>query len=398
MQGNSDFNILPSVDLHVTNKNPECLKESTIAPVQNGDRILVLLLSGIGDALMFTPSLDIIKQAYPDIHIDILTMFKGIADIFSSNPNITMVHHWDFLKESPLRTIHFLRSLGKNYSHTITAFPANRWHYAVVARAIGSRFRIGHTYLHDSLSQLNMLNNVRIKENDALHNCEENLRIASLLGCSIPHTIPGMSIHLTKDDLSFSDQWMMHHNLHEKSVLGIHAGSAIVKNQINKRWSPEYYAQVCAEAHAQLGLTTLLFGGPEELGLNQSIVEMIQEKQPDANPIIVETPTLTKSIALMKQCRAFISNDSGLMHCAAALQLPMIAIFGYTSHVHTAPWMNPKAKVARRDLACSPCFYFSPKPASCKYQGTDKEFTCIRDIQPDDIFRSLKHLIEHYKV
>jgi len=76
----------------------------------------------------------------------------------------------------------------------------------------------------------------------------------------------------------------------------------------------------------------------------------------------------------------------------------MIAIFGYTSHIHTAPWLNSKAIVARRDLSCSPCFYFSPKPASCQFEGTESVFTCIRDIQPQDIFRYLKQLIEQYKV
>jgi heptosyltransferase-2 len=394
MQTITDFTILSSNSLHVSINDASLLKENIRAQIKPGNRILILALSGIGDALMFSPALTILKKSFPNNDIDILTMFKGIADIFSTNPNISKVHFWNFLKESPIRSLRFLFSLRGVYSHTITAFPANRFHYAIVARLIGSKHRIGHRYLHNSISQLNALNNILLNERNELHNCEENIRIASTLGASIPEILPPMSLHITKEDQDYAVEWLAKHDFNkDSSLLGIHAGSAIVKNQINKRWNPEHYAELCAKASSDLGMNILLFGGPEEQSLNEQICAMIRNGHPSARIEIVQAPTLTKSLAIMNHCKAFISNDSGLMHCAAALQLPMIAIFGYTSHVHTAPWNNPKAVVARRDVSCSPCFYFSPKPASCQFEGTDKAFMCIRDISPMDIFHSLKQII-----
>jgi heptosyltransferase-2 len=370
------------------------LKEKIQAQIQPGDRILILALSGIGDALMFTPALRLLRDTFPHTQIDVLTMFKGIEDIFSANPDISNVLYWNFLKESPFNSLRFLFSLRGKYSHTITAFPANRFHYAIVSRLIGSKKRIGHHYIHDSVTQLNALNNILLDERNELHNCEENIRIASTLGARIPETLPPMSLHLTKEDQDYAVEWLAKHDLvKDSSLLGIHAGSAIVKNQINKRWNPEHYAELCAKASSDLGMNILLFGGPEEQGLNEQISTMIRNGHPSAKIEIVQASSLTKSLAIMNHCRAFISNDSGLMHCAAALQLPMIAIFSYTSHVHTAPWNNPKAVVARRDISCSPCFYFSPKPASCQFEGTENAFTCIRDISPMDIFHSLKQII-----
>jgi heptosyltransferase-2 len=87
------------------------LKENIRAQIKPEDRILILALSGIGDALMFTPALTILKTSFPNNDIEILTMFKGIADIFSTNPNISKVHFWNFLKESPIRSLRFLFSL-----------------------------------------------------------------------------------------------------------------------------------------------------------------------------------------------------------------------------------------------------------------------------------------------
>ena len=394
MQKITDLTILSSTSLHVSHDNPSLLLEEIKAEVKKGDRILILALSGIGDALMFTPALRLLRDTYPDTQIDVLTMFKGIEDIFSANPDISNVLYWNFLKESPIKSLKFIFSIRGTYSHTITAFPANRFHYAIVARLIGSKKRIGHRYIHDSVTQLNALNNILLDEINELHNCEENIRIASTLGASIPEILPPMSLHITKEDQDYAVKWLANHDfVQDSSLLGIHAGSAIVKNQINKRWNPEHYAELCAKASSDLGMNILLFGGPEEQALNEQISTMIRNGHPTAKIEIVQASTLTKSLAIMNHCKAFISNDSGLMHCAAALQLPMIAIFGYTSHVHTAPWNNPNAVVARRNLSCSPCFYFSPKPASCQFEGTANAFTCIRDISPMDIFFSLKQII-----
>ena len=394
MQKITDLTILSSTSLHVSHDNPSLLLEEIKAEVKKGDRILILALSGIGDALMFTPALRLLRDTYPDTQIDVLTMFKGIEDIFSANPDISNVLYWNFLKESPIKSLKFIFSIRGTYSHTITAFPANRFHYAIVARLIGSKKRIGHRYIHDSVTQLNALNNILLDERNELHNCEENIRIASTLGAKIPETLPPMSLHITKEDQDYAVKWLANHDfVQDSSLLGIHAGSAIVKNQINKRWNPEHYAELCAKASSDLGMNILLFGGPEEQSLNEQISTMIRNGHPTAKIEIVQASTLTKSLAIMNHCKAFISNDSGLMHCAAALQLPMIAIFGYTSHVHTAPWNNPNAVVARRNLSCSPCFYFSPKPASCQFEGTANAFTCIRDISPMDIFHSLKQII-----
>ena len=399
MQSSNDLQILPSSTLHVSGHDASLLKAHVQAHIKPGDRILILALSGIGDALMFTPALHILKRSFPNHHFDVLTMFKGIADVMASNNDVSDVIYHDFLKSPIIKTVKLLMSLRGTYSHTITAFPANRYHYTIVARLIGSKYRIGHRYLHNSLSQLNALNNVLINELDDLHNCEENIRIASTLGAAIPDSLPTMSLQISQSDQIFAREWLSSHSLQNNSnVLGIHAGSATVKNQIQKRWSADHYAMLCAMASKELSMDILLFGGPEERNLNEQLSSKIINLNPKATIHIVEKASLPQSIAIMSHCTAFVSNDSGLMHCAAALQLPMISIFGYTSHIHTAPWMNDKAIVARRELSCSPCFYFSPKPASCKFEGSDSAFTCIRDIQPNDIFRCLKQLIEQYKV
>jgi heptosyltransferase-2 len=358
--------------------------------------LLILAMSGIGDALMFSPALRLLRSAWPDLQIDMLTMFKGTADLYKRNPDLSNVLYWNFLKENPFKSLQFVLSLHKKYLYSITAFPANRWPYAVISRLISAKYRLGHTYLHVDKKELNFLNNYRIPEDDSLHNSEENIRLAAYLGAPVPELLPPLQIHLNQQDILSASTWISQHTgrIQNRRLVGIHAGSAIFKNQINKRWDFRKYAQVAARLILEQHAFILLFGGPEELELNQQIMAELKAQQADHAALIVQMPDIMGSIALMQQCALFLSNDSGLMHIAAALQIPLISIFGYTSHIHTAPWMNTKAVIIRRDLECSPCFYFSPKPAHCQFAGSPKEFHCIRGIGPDDIYSQAVKMLQ----
>jgi heptosyltransferase-2 len=352
-------------------------------------KILIITLSGIGDAIMFTPALQLLMQKFPDAEIDILTMFKGVADIFERSERITKVYHWDFVKQGSMRSLRFLRMLRRNnYDVSIIVFPANRREYAIISFLIGARKRIGTDYLNLNRSALPFLLTHRTKEDDLLHNVEENCRLVELLGVKIPDTIPPLHIDLLPADEIPVQTWLRKNVAvaDNQKIIGIHAGSATFKNQINKRWDWRKYAELSIQLHQEYNAKILIFGGPEERELNEQIVEASNQ-----TATLVNVPSLMASIGLMKRCNLFVSNDSGLMHIAAALQLPLVAIFGYTSHVHTRPW-GVRHEVVRHELPCSPCFYFSPRPASCQFQGDD-EFKCIRRIEVLEVMAACKRMI-----
>ncbi|MBK9250118.1 MAG: lipopolysaccharide heptosyltransferase II [Ignavibacteria bacterium] len=351
-------------------------------------KILVIALSGIGDAVMFTPALRILKQHYPTAEIDIVTMFRGVAEMYERLPDVSSVYLWDFLKKGKLDSLKFLGQLrSKKYDVSILVFPSNRWQYNVIAWMIGAKKRLGTDYLNLNAQSLPFLLTDRIQENDDLHNVEENCKLVELLGVKIPQEIPPLQLVITPADDSTTDSWLREHNIPtDKPIIGIHAGSAVFKNQINKRWAWEKYAELSVQLHEKYDATILLFGGPEELELNENIA-----LKADGSALVVKTPSIMSSIALMKRCSLFVSNDSGLMHIAAALQLHVVSVFGYTSHIHTRPW-TPNYEVVRHDLECSPCFYFSPRPAQCQFSGED-EFKCIRRIEVEEVLKACERLM-----
>ncbi len=115
-----------------------------------------------------------------------------------------------------------------------------------------------------------------------------------------------------------------------------------------------------------------LFGTDEEKQEN----EFISKNAKYGNVILIQNKPIRMVASIIKQMNAFVSNDSGLMHLAAAVGIPVVAIFGPTNPVWVRPW-KVKHKIVRIELPCSPCFYYSPKPLKC-VAGLD--FKCLKDI------------------
>ena len=94
--------------------------------------------------------------------------------------------------------------------------------------------------------------------------------------------------------------------------------------------------------------------------------------------------TLREAIYLISQCRLFISNDSGLMHIAGALNIPTIALFGSTNPVTTAPAGN-KSIIVRQEVSCSPCLK----------ETCPTDFRCMKMISVEDVFTAAQNLFQN---
>ncbi|MEQ9813404.1 MAG: lipopolysaccharide heptosyltransferase II [Azospirillaceae bacterium] len=116
-----------------------------------------------------------------------------------------------------------------------------------------------------------------------------------------------------------------------------------------KRW-PAAHAGRFAALAAAAGWTVCLIGGPKDRQIAQAIAELA----PAAIDLTGRT-TLAQAIALIARADQVVSNDSGLMHVAAALGRPQVALFGSSSPAHTPP-LNPAARTIALGLDCQPCF------------------------------------------
>lgn len=144
-----------------------------------------------------------------------------------------------------------------------------------------------------------------------------------------------------------------------------------------KRW-PELYFKRLAEKFNKEGFKVLIVGSLAEVKLGSLIAEGLSTTYN-----LCGKTDLSLLAGILHHTSLLVSNDSGLMHLGAALRIPQLAIFGSTDPELTGP-LNPKAKVLKLDLVCSPCF--------CR-ECPRGDYKCLVEIKPETVFEEAIKLI-----
>ncbi len=352
-------------------------------------KILILALSGIGDALMFTPALHLMRKDLPGAQIDALVMFRGVKDIYDRNPDLNNVFHFDFIKEGVLRSLSYILRFRHKYDASINVYPSNRKEYNIINFLIGAEKRAAVKYLRKDLQNLGDLNNIRVLENDLSHNVQTNIRLAGELLDKNFEEEPPLIFPLKTGDEKFVLNFFSENNIKDTDILiGFHPGSATLKNQDKRRWEPEKFAELGTRLIKDKNAKILIFGGPEENDLKRNIKNQMNS----GNSFVIEAADLAESAALMSKCNVFVSNDSSLMHIASALRLKVVAILGPTNPRYIHPWKTDH-NIVRLNLDCSPCFIYSPRPLICFRD--DVLFKCIKELTVNMVYRSVEEFLNH---
>lgn len=350
-------------------------------------KILLIALSGIGDALLFTPALQKLSDEIPSANIDALVMYNGVKDIYEKLPQISKVKFFDFLNGSKLNALAYVWKLRKKYDLTINVYPANRKEYNLISWLIGAEKRLAVKYLRKDFLNLGFLNNIRIEENDNLHNVEENIRMCEkLIGRKIDE-IPPLQFNLEKENYEYAKEFLKENSVDEKDlVIGFHPGCSPLKNHDKRRWEPKKFTMLGKKLIDEFSAKILVFGGGDEEMLKDVIVTNINSP----NVRSVNAFNLSNTAAIMKRCNLFITNDSSLMHVAAALNLNVVAIIGPTNTNYIHPWRT-NYKIVSLNLECSPCFFYSPKPLACS--RNDLKFKCIKELSVEMVLEKAKEFL-----
>ena len=355
--------------------------------MRTGERmkIIAMPLYGIGDVLMSTPALKNIREQ-TTAHITFLHMFRTTYDVLEQSPYVDENIHFDFFKRGHLDSLKFLLSLRGQYTASINFYPTNKRDYNCAAFVVGCPDRIGHRYANKDMAELNFLKNRTLMEDDSLHNVEENLRLLKFLGIDSPVPHP-MNITLTDSDKSFAQKWMVDNMMPEGPLVGFHPGSSLFKEHSTKRWPMERFGELIKRLGNTFKDTSfLIFGGPEENDLKKTIASS-SGLYDRVFPVYAKT--IRETAAIMSHCSLMVSNDSGLMHMSAALQVPTVSLFGPTNPKWLAPWAT--RGMALRDPTCEPCFRYSPTPMSCDNKDHGD---CILGITVENVYNAVSELIE----
>jgi heptosyltransferase-2 len=162
-----------------------------------------------------------------------------------------------------------------------------------------------------------------------------------------------------------------HIQMAERPVLAICPGAEFGPA---KRWPEEYYAEV-ANAQLAAGWDVWIFGSPKDGEVAAKIMALTQNRCID----LTGKTRLEEAVDLLALAKLIISNDSGLMHIAAALHKPLIALYGPTSAGFTPP-LHQQAKILSLALECQPCFQ-----RTCPLL----HHRCMRDLHPSVVLNAI---------
>lgn len=146
-----------------------------------------------------------------------------------------------------------------------------------------------------------------------------------------------------------------------------------------KRWPAEYYARI-AKTKIEQGWQVWLLGSQKD----QVIAQKIQHSTASKCINLTGKTHLSEAMHLLAAANAVVTNDSGLMHVAAALQKPLIVIYGSSSPAFTPP-LTERVKILSLNSTCSPCF-----ARECPLQ----HFKCMNDLKPMQVLQALDELGE----
>ena len=334
-------------------------------------KILVRSTNWIGDGVMTTPALGTLRNIFPEAQIDILVK-PWVAPVFFHNPDIdnVIIYDKDNKHKKITERVRFLSSLKeKNYELGIL-FP-NSFSSAVELKMTGCRKIIGY---EGNLRELFLTTIIKRDENTRIGH--EIFYYIKLLEIFKPKKIvKELKLFITEDEDEKIRNFIKRSEISSKWLLispGAAYGSA-------KMWGGENFRKLAEYFHKE-GVGIIISGGKEERELGEYIGMNI-----DGNFLnLAGRLSLREFFALVNIAPAFVSNDSGPMHIGAALNVPMVAIFGSTDVFKTGPWSR-NAKVVRKNIPCSPC-----KKRECPL-GT---MECMNSITVEEVTEKIFELLK----
>lgn len=345
------------------------------------NKVLVISVSGIGNTILQLPLIrNIIER--PGCMVDVLVGSNTMCSLLENEEGIRNVF---VLPESLRSKAVLVRALAKErYSKSIACFPSNRPEFFILPFIIGVQTRVIHSY-PDSRSVFELLSNLKTDAFPGLHDVYQNLNLLKCLGLKPRQELGKPSLDLRKNLTQSAEAYLNALGIRDEALLGIHPGSGPIEG---KRWPIKYFGETVRRL-VQKGhfSKVLIFGGAEEMPLKKALLGLTGS----GIGILVDAPFLLTA-ALISKCRFMLSNDSGLMHVAAAVDAPVLGIFGPTDWKRTAPF-GPRAYFIRSELECAPClsYPFTAKRARIRCRDVPE---CLTGISPDQVVEKIEQIID----
>jgi heptosyltransferase III len=330
------------------------------------NNILVIKLRYIGDVLLATPVLRALRERFPDAQLT-MAVNRGTEDVLKWNPDLNEIL---VVERSGLAAqFTFLQAVRrKGFDCVIDLTDGDR--SAVLARCSAAPVRIG---LNEEHRWRGLLYTTVVQPGtEAMHRVEHDLEAVRPLGIQ-PKARPLVLRTSPQDDEAAA-----------RLLKEMTGGSAERMLQPGARywfkaWPPDRFAELAGRLAEQHGCQILIGGDAKE----RDLAESIRAKSRAPVVSLAGRLTLLQYAAVLKRCALFVGNDNGPMHMAAALGVPVVALFGPSNPAEWGP-RGARTEVLYKGLDCRRCFH-----PTC----TRGEESCMKQITVEEVFAAAGRLL-----
>ncbi len=336
------------------------------------DRILVRSTNWVGDAVMTLPALEAVKKNFPSSSVSVLAK-PWVEPVFRNHPavdDVVILNKGGGAFTGFGELFRVIRSVRKRPFDLAILFQ-NAFEAALISWAGGIPVRAG--YNTDGRGLLLTHRVARSQDVLRVHQVEYYLSLLEQLGLKTEKKDP--VLHVSSEERAGAQKRLWDEGVKKGDLLvGLNAG-AIFGGA--KKWNAERFARIGDKSIEEWGARVLVFGSAKEIEIGKKVMNGMQHAACD----FCGQTSLREAISLVSMCDIFVTNDSGLMHVASALNVPTVAIFGPTDQEATGP-CGQKTRIVNHRVHCSPCL----KP-ECP---TDHQ--CMNGIGVEEVWKVMQEL------
>jgi heptosyltransferase-2 len=341
------------------------------------EKILIIRFSSLGDIVLTTSVIKSLKQKFPQSPIFFLTKSQ-YQDLLKNDPHIFSLIKFD-PKEKHKGISGFLKLIQelKAFEFDLVVDLHGNLRSFLVRHLLKTELKIKYDKRWLARFLLVHFKFIKVKP---MHTVDSYLEALKRIGVNSVEKDP--QIFLNEKGENFLKDFLLEKNIEKDDiVVGIHPKA----KWETKRWDEEKFNQVCQILNQKLKVKIILFGDQKD----QEVIERISPQGESQKIFKAVNLPLNKFMSLIKRCDCFITNDSGPMHIASALGVPVVAIFGPT---HPKLGFSPRGSenvVLTANVKCSPCSLHGEKKCHKKSR------LCMDLIQPEMVADSVERLLKN---
>jgi heptosyltransferase-1 len=329
-------------------------------------KILVIKPAAIGDVLLCTPVIENLRINFPDAYIVFLTQ-KYCKEALAGNPFLNRILTYDLALDSGGFIVKNIRK--QKYDLVIDLFGNPRT--AIITMFSGARYKVGYKFNWRSIAY-----NIKVTpRSNEVHNVEFNLDCLRKLNLRVETSVPYFSINAVHAE--YADKFFKENGLDNRETIAINPCGSWP----TKVWNAEKFTELARRLDANYNVI-LVWGGSGERKLAEGVRESAGGK-----PVLIPEVDLKYLGAILKKCKAFLTNDTGPMHIGWILGVPTAAIFGPTNSHLQGPLSENSIIIKNDRIDCLGCNL-------TKLEECPNNHKCMNDLSVDYVMEALSDLLK----